>query len=387
MRDFEALRHGLTRRQCLRVGMAAPLLTLAAGCGSEAKADVAEACGEVPDGSADPGVSADASGASAATPQCGVFPAGATSPPLAPRDVFVAHALPEQVANLGEISMNFATSGSASNPALLLIPGQTESWWGYEAAMMLLQDHFQVYAVDLRGQGRSTWTPGRYTFNNIGNDLVRFIERVIRRPVVVCGNSSGGLLACWLAAYALPGQLRGALLEDPPLWASLVNPLVPPGLGETLGPVFSLLSKYLGDQWSINDWAGLQMAAKADPSPLVQALVSKSGEPPQNVKEYDPEWGRVFVDGTMQQTCEHERLLAAVKVPVLLTHHFRVTLPSGELLGAYSDEQEMKARELLAQTGVPVAYRSFPDAAHAMHNADPERYAQALKEWAQTLPA
>ena len=68
------------------------------------------------------------------------------------------------------------------SPALLLIPGQTESWWGYEAAMPLLAEHFHVHAVDLRGQGRSTRTPGRYTLDNMGNDLVRFIDGVIGRP-------------------------------------------------------------------------------------------------------------------------------------------------------------------------------------------------------------
>ena len=29
----------------------------------------------------------------------------------------------------------------ASRPALLLIPGQTESWWGYEKALALLGEH------------------------------------------------------------------------------------------------------------------------------------------------------------------------------------------------------------------------------------------------------
>lgn len=53
------MKDSLTRRQCLRVGMAAPLLTLAAGCGSEAKADVAEGGVDLPD------ASADASGANA----------------------------------------------------------------------------------------------------------------------------------------------------------------------------------------------------------------------------------------------------------------------------------------------------------------------------------
>ncbi|HWH95292.1 MAG TPA: alpha/beta hydrolase [Baekduia sp.] len=65
-------------------------------------------------------------------------------------------------------------------------------------------------------QGRSTWTPGRYTLDIMGNDLARLIDVVIGRPVVVSGNSSGGVLAAWLAAYARPGQIRGAVLEDAP---------------------------------------------------------------------------------------------------------------------------------------------------------------------------
>ena len=65
--------------------------------------------------------------------------------------VFVPHAFPESLADLGEIRMNYSTAGVPHLPALLLIPGQSESWWGYEAVMPLLAEHFRVHAVDLRG--------------------------------------------------------------------------------------------------------------------------------------------------------------------------------------------------------------------------------------------
>ncbi|WP_372452705.1 alpha/beta fold hydrolase [Pseudonocardia nigra] len=58
--------------------------------------------------------------------------------------------------------------------------------------MTLLADDFEVFAVDLRGQGRSSRTPGRYTVDNFGNDLVHFVAGCIRRPVIVSGLSSGG---------------------------------------------------------------------------------------------------------------------------------------------------------------------------------------------------
>ena len=102
--------------------------------------------------------------------------------PHNPDETYIPHEFPEQLADLGEVQMNYVTVGDASKPALLLIPGQTESWWGYEQALPLLADHFQAFAVDLRGQGRSTRTPGRYTLDNMGNDLVRFIDVVIGRP-------------------------------------------------------------------------------------------------------------------------------------------------------------------------------------------------------------
>ena len=141
--------------------------------------------------------------------------------PHAPADTYVAHEYEEQLFDTGEVEINYVDRGDASDPpALLLIPGQTESWWGYEQALGLLGEHFQAFAVDLRGQGRSSRTPGRYTLDLIGNDLVRFIDGVIGRPTIVAGLSSGGVTAAWLSAYAKPGQVVGAYYEDPPLFAS-----------------------------------------------------------------------------------------------------------------------------------------------------------------------
>ncbi|GHA71022.1 hypothetical protein GCM10010330_24730 [Streptomyces tendae] len=50
-------------------------------------------------------------------------------------------------------------------------------------------------AADLRGQGRSSWTPKRYSLDNFGNGLVRFITLVVKRPVVVEQISSEGLFS------------------------------------------------------------------------------------------------------------------------------------------------------------------------------------------------
>src|SRR3954468_2177261 len=162
--------------------------------------------------------------------------------PHNPDETYVAHELPEHLADLGEVQMNHVVVGDPAAPALLLFPGQTESLWGYEQALPLLAEHFQAYAVDLRGQGRSTRTPGRYTIDLIGNDLVRFIDGVIGRPTVVAGLSSGGVLSAWLSAYAKPGQVVGAYYEDPPLFSSEVHPAVGQSIRQAIGPIFAVMA-------------------------------------------------------------------------------------------------------------------------------------------------
>jgi pimeloyl-ACP methyl ester carboxylesterase len=155
--------------------------------------------------------------------------------------------------------MNYAALGGDSSPALLLIPGQTESWWGYEAAMPRLAEHFEVFAVDLRGQGGA---PARQAVHarQHGQRPVRFIDTAIGRPTYV----SGLLRRCphgLVVGVRQPGQVIAALYEDPPLFASEVRPAMGPGISQCIGPVFDLWSTYLGDQWSIGAWDAMREAA------------------------------------------------------------------------------------------------------------------------------
>jgi predicted alpha/beta-fold hydrolase len=153
--------------------------------------------------------------------------------------VFVRHAFEERVIDLGEVRLNYAEQGDEGRPALLLIPGQSSSWWSYEKVMPGLAEHFQVSAVDLRGQGRSTWTPGRYTLDNFGNDLVRFIDLVVHRPVIAAGHSSGGTVAAWLSAFAKPGRILASMWEDTPIFSSETNPSCGQSIHQGIGPIFA----------------------------------------------------------------------------------------------------------------------------------------------------
>lgn len=309
-------------------------------------------------------------------------------------DVFVPHAFDEHVVDLGEVRLNYSTVGDPALPPLVLIPGQSNSWWAYEKAMPLLAEGFQVFAVDLRGQGRSTWTPGRYTIDNFGNDLVRFLDLVVGRPAIISGHSSGGVVAAWLAAFAKPGQVRGTVWEDAPIFSSEVTPSCGQSIRQGVGPIFQLWNKWLGDQWSVGDAAGMAKAMSRELPPALLAglprMASSRERPasgvPQELKEYDPEWGRAFFSGSVAASCDHENLVSHVKTPVLFTHHFRQEDPStGRLLGAISDAQVRRVEELVTATGQEFTYRSLPEMPHSMHEHDPRQFADIVLGWVAGL--
>lgn len=307
--------------------------------------------------------------------------------PENPDVTYTTHKYDEQLFDTGDAVINYATTGSPEKPAMVLVPGQTESWWGYEEAMGPLSEHFQVFAVDLRGQGRSSRTPGRYTFNNFGNDLVKLITFVIGRPVVVSGLSSGGVIAAWLSAYAPPGMIRGAHYEDPPLFSCEITPAFGPSLRQSaVSTMFELMSVYLGNQWSIGDWKGLVKAAP-EGMPILEIFGGTEDTPPQNLKEYDPEWAKAFISGRVGAACDHAEMLSRVKCPVLFTHHSRiVNEETGVLLGASTDLQVDRVEELVTATGQPFTRLSFPQMGHNMHRLDPELFVRTVIEWAETLP-
>jgi pimeloyl-ACP methyl ester carboxylesterase len=131
----------------------------------------------------------------------------------------------------------------------------------------------------------------------------------------------------------------------------------------------------------------MRVAAPHELPAWIAALRSPADTPPQNLKEYDPEWARAFWTGSVSASCDHARMLSNVKVPILFTHHFRtIEEKSGFLIGALSDLQVARAKELVTSAGQSFEYHSFPEMGHSMHGEDQKLFADLLIDWAQRLP-
>lgn len=114
--------------------------------------------------------------------------------------------------------------GPEDGPLLLLVHGLGGSVLNWAATAPRLAETCRVVAIDLVGFGR-TQTLGRSP--RIGDNLAllaRFIDEAIGHPVIVIGNSMGGLLALLLADLR-PDLVSGLVLVDP---AVPVGPMARP---------------------------------------------------------------------------------------------------------------------------------------------------------------
>ena len=308
--------------------------------------------------------------------------------PHNPDETYVAHAFPEQLVDLGEVQMNYATVGDATKPALLLVPGQTESWWGYEEAL-------RAARRALPGLRRRPARPGpldahaRSLHARQHGQRPGPLHRRRRRPAgdrqrAVVGRRALGVAVRLRQAGPGAGRpLRG------PAAVRLAGragdrPGHPPGHRRDVPDCGAPTSATSGASAT----GTASSASREFLPPWLAGAFTPPAEPPQNLKEYDPEWGRAFWTGTVAASCDHERMLRAVKVPVLLTHHFRsVDADSGLLMGALSDVQAARVRACSPRPACRVDYRSFETMGHSMHGQDPQLFADTLVDWAGAVLA
>ncbi|GFR49192.1 hypothetical protein Agub_g11217, partial [Astrephomene gubernaculifera] len=104
--------------------------------------------------------------------------------------------------------------GEQERPAVLLVHGFGafgDQWRGNMGA--LAAEGFHVFAPTFPGFGRSQKAAVPYS-QDLWRDFLRdFILQVVRRPVVIVGNSIGGFISASLAAD-YPGLLRGLVLVN-----------------------------------------------------------------------------------------------------------------------------------------------------------------------------
>jgi pimeloyl-ACP methyl ester carboxylesterase len=299
------------------------------------------------------------------------------------------------------VGINYVV-GPDNGPPLVLLPAQAATWESYQRVLVPLSRRFRVYAVDVRGHGKSSWTPDEYSWHHIGVDMTSFLTEVVRAPAVVSGNSSGGLIALWCAAN-LPDRVASAILEDAPVFSAEMprfrdrDRFVYRGLqhlAEALGdPDHRDLADYFRGlslpvsatrEKRVPEWFNTFLSHRVEAFhrrhpgrpvdiayfPVKLRLLLKS------LSMFDADFARAFVDGRFYDGLDHAEALARVSCPVLVLHADWRRLPEHGLVGAMDDDDVARILHLAPH----VRYQKI-HANHVVHMFKPRQFVKAVNDF------
>lgn len=287
------------------------------------------------------------------------------------------------VINYGELA--------GDGPALLLIHGQMAAWEDYAGVIPELSENWHIYAIDVYGHGESSHAEELYYLDVNGDDLIWFIDNVIKEETVVSGHSNGALTAAYIAAYG-SDLVKGVVLEDPPVFSTqgenwensfayldTYQPLHEYISSEQTEcwPAYYLRHCYWGQLFMKESMPGIanyaQMYSEKHPGEEVKIVfMPKSATCVFHyVDQYDMMYGENFYDLTWNNGITHEQLLSDIDIPCVYLHAKEEVAETGVYLCAASKEQADRAVALIGENCTLIETDTSD---HSIHDVHEEQY-------------
>ncbi len=298
-------------------------------------------------------------------------------------------------------------------PKLLLLHGQQVNCYDYAKVLPKLSKHFHIYALDYYGHGNSSKNPVKYNAVEIGNDIVWFIENVIKDKVYISGHSSGALLAAYVSAKA-PDYIIATVLEDGPFFSTLptkaektiswlefksmceylnqneigsfmeyslehnymrevINTISPQAWDKVIKePAFKYLDKHPG---------GIPKIWYFPPKLGINSIYALNANMQDGTGNYDLRFGVTFYDFSWFKGFDQEETLKNIKSPTIVMHVApnEISTPgyydkNGVLLAAMDEKDAQKVVDLLPNGKYIDGFKSY----HDIHADLPNEYIQVL---------
>jgi pimeloyl-ACP methyl ester carboxylesterase len=303
----------------------------------------------------------------------------------------------EKNAQVGNVNFNYA-EGPDNGPVLVLLHAQHMDWYDYSRVLPTLSKSFHIFAIDYHGHGKTVSPVESMNANQIGNDLAEFLRTVIGKPVFISGNSSGGILAAWLAANK-PDLVKAIILEDP----ALLSGEYPRVLGTIADRSFAICYNFVqksGEQkdflpyWidSCRDFFKTYVGFDVGPILDMSVKLYRNSNPGEAVEinylpemvrlmmrgmnYYDPYFGAAFHDGSWNEGFDHAQALKKIQCPALLLHANFEILEDGTLNGAIEKDEADRIVSL-----IPNCEYMRLDSAHVFHLDKPEQYIYIVEDF------
>ena len=109
------------------------------------------------------------------------------------------------------IRMHYAEQGPADGTPIILLHGYSDSWFSYSLVLSALSRENRVYALDLRGHGKTDRPTSGYRMRDMAADVIAFMDAksIVRATIV--GHSMGGFIAQQVA-LAAPNRVSQLVL-------------------------------------------------------------------------------------------------------------------------------------------------------------------------------
>jgi pimeloyl-ACP methyl ester carboxylesterase len=249
--------------------------------------------------------------------------------------------LRENIFDTGTVKINYA-EGPNSGAPLVLLHGLGRNWRDFLVLVPKLSERWHLYAVDLRGHGKSGHVSRGYDSAGYAADVVNLLQAVVREPAVLFGHSNAGETVMQVAARH-PELVRAAVLGDTPLSARSLEQSIYPTLFADLHAMLEELTS-----GSVQEIArGLAKVRIAIPE-LEDSIML--GDLPGNDEAYllkwadslrqvDPDAIQMTLDGSMLAGFDAEALMRRMQCPTLL---LRANPEMGGLMSEADMERAMR---------------------------------------------
>ena len=224
---------------------------------------------------------------------------------------------------LAEGELHYQLDGPANAPVLVLSNSLGTDLQMWDAQIAAFSKHFRVLRFDTRGHGKSLVTPGPYTIEQLGRDVLALLDALHIDKAHFCGLSMGGLIGQWLGIHAgerlnkLVVCNTAAKIGDPSIW----NPRIETVLRDGAAAMVALRDASIA-RWFTADFA------EANPAAAKQITDMLAATSPQG---YAAKCAAV-------RDADFRDQLSSIKVPLLVIAGTEdaVTPPSG---GHFIQEQ------------------------------------------------
>lgn len=281
--------------------------------------------------------------------------------------------LQEKSFDTGAVVINYA-EGPAHGSPVVLLHGIGRSWRDFLPVLPAF-GKWHVFALDLRGHGKSGRAADTYRSGAYSADVIDFLKNKLQEPAVVFGHSLGGIVAMRVAAD-LPERVRAIIVGD----SVLSRDTLAHSMYQEL---FSGLHKIVVDGGSVEEKARRLARLEIRVPGLPEAI--PIGDLPGNESDLQ-EWAHCLhmldpaaiqstVEGRTLSDFDADSVLAQIRCPALILQ------ANPELGGLMSDSAVEKIKSHLPQAEV-VRFRLL---GHALHTQRAQPVREAVEKFLSSI--